>query len=97
MDGLAEMIISHIDVFLKYMTFNAESINNYVSAIGSHISHLSASLPSLPLSRQYLSLLAWVQLEDQVDYLSLLLAGDKNTINPGKARPSFKVPPWSSC
>ena len=92
MDSLAELFISPIDVALKYMTFNAESINNYVSAIGSHISHLSARLPSLPIIQQYLSWLPSVELEDQEDYFYLLLAGDKNIINPNKATRSFKVP-----
>ena len=62
----------------------------------SHISHLSASLPSMPIIQQYLSWLPSVELEDQVDYFYLLLAGDKNIINPNKARRIFKAPRRSS-
>ena len=74
MDSLPEIIISHIGGSLKYMTFNTESINDYVSAIGSHISHLSDGL-SLPTIPQYLSWLSSVQLADQVDSFCILLAG----------------------
>ena len=74
MDSLPEIIISHIGGSLKYMTFNTESINDYVSAIGSHISHLSDGL-SLATIPQYLSWLSSVQLADQVDSFCILLAG----------------------
>ena len=71
MESLPEMRLPHIDDLLEAMTFSTESINNYISAIGSHISHLSAGLSSV----QYLSKLSPLQLEEVEDSFPLLLAG----------------------
>ena len=71
MESLPEIRLPHIDDLLEAMTFSTESINNYISAIGSHISHLSAGLSSV----QYLSKLSPLQLEEVEDSLYLLLAG----------------------
>ena len=74
MESLPEISIPRIDDLLEDMTFSTESINNYISAIGSHISHLSDGL-SLATIPQYLSWLSSVQLADQVDSFCILLAG----------------------
>ena len=66
------MRIPHIDDLLEAMTFSTESLNNYISAIGSHISHLSAGLSS---SQQYLANLSSLKFLDVEDSLYLLLAG----------------------
>ena len=74
MDSLPEIRRPHIDDLLEAMTFSTESINDYISAIGSHISHLSTGLDSI---QQYLSKFSSssLQLEDLQDSLYLLLAG----------------------
>ena len=74
MESLPEISLPHIDDLLEAMTFNPESINNYISAIGSHISHLSAGLSSI---QQYLAKFSSssLQLGDLEDSLYLLLAG----------------------
>ena len=69
MESLPEISIPCIDHLLEDMTFSTESINNYISAIGSHIS------PSGLSSVQYLSKLSSLQLEEVVDSFHLLLAG----------------------
>ena len=74
MESLPEISIPCIDDLLEDVTFSTESINNYISAIGSHISHLSAGLSSV---QQYLSKFSSssLQLGDLEDSLYLLLAG----------------------
>ena len=61
MESLPEISIPCIDDLLEDVTFSTESINNYISAIGSHIS------PAV----QYLSKL----LEEVEDSFHLLFAG----------------------
>ena len=71
MESLPEIRLPHIDDLLEAMTFSTESINDYISAIGSHISHLSAGLSYV----QYLSKLSPLQLEEYEDSLYLLPSG----------------------
>ena len=75
MESLPDLSIG-IDAVLEYLTFNTESINNYVSTIGSHISALSGCLPTLT---QYLPEFPSVELLDQVDCSYILLAGGTKT------------------